>query len=153
MKLPLEVVGAILEGDVDACRAVVLFVSDDVAWSFCDMCHWRDMHERQCFVDATPQQIGFVCPGRESVAIRLSEELPIYVAEYVAALSAVISVSEEPVTVFTDNIGVFFNLHKGRCPRAFFVLMCQIFRYRAFSVEFIPSNMNPDDVPSRAPLP
>ena len=72
LKLPLEVVGAILDGDVDACRAVVPFMSDDVAWSFCDMCHWRDMHERQCFVDATPQQIGIVCPGRESVAIRLS---------------------------------------------------------------------------------
>ena len=77
-------------------------------------------------------------------------ELPIYMAEYVAALTAVLSVGEEVVTIFSDNMGVFFNLHKGRCPRPFVSLLCRIFRSRRFSVGFTASAMNPADAPSRA---
>ena len=113
------------------------------------MCN--DFHDRSCFVDATPLQIGIVSAGLEPVSIPLSVELPIYLAEYVAALTAVMSAGDDPVTVFTDNVGVYFNLHKGRCPRPFLALLCRLFQSRIFSVGFIPSHMNPADSPSRAP--
>ena len=46
LKLPLEVVSAILDGDVDACAAVVSFMYDDVEWSFWDICRWNDCMTR-----------------------------------------------------------------------------------------------------------
>ena len=64
MKLPLEVVGAILDGDVDACRAVVPFMSDDVAWSFCDMCHWRDVHDGEGLAGAEGTPLPIHRPDR-----------------------------------------------------------------------------------------
>ena len=149
LKLPLETVNAILDGDVDACATVVPFMNDDVEWSFGDMCRWNDMHDMICYVDATPQQIGIICPGRDPVSVRLPIELPIYLAEYVAALTAVLSI-DGPMTLFTDNMGVYYNLHKGRCPRPLLAMLCNVFRIRAFSVGFIPSHMNPADVPSRS---
>ena len=57
-----------------------------VELSFRDMCRCSDVHDVHCFVDATLRQIGIVCPGYEPVSVRLSVELPIYLAEYVAAL-------------------------------------------------------------------
>lgn len=149
LKLPLEVVRAILDGDAGACAAVVPFLRDDVQRTFEDICLWNDVHDRLCFVDATPQQIGIVCAGFEPVSVRLSEELPIYLAEYLAALTAVLCADREPVTIVTDNLGVYYNLNKGRCPRPFLSLMCRLFRDRVFSLGFIPSHMNPADVPSR----
>ena len=68
LKLPLEAVGAILDRDVDACAAVLPFIGADVEWSFDDMCRWNDVHDAHCFVDATPDQVGIVCPGREPVS-------------------------------------------------------------------------------------
>ena len=152
LKLPLEVVRAILDGDADSCAAVVPFMRDDVSQTFRDICLCNEFHDRSCFVDATPLQIGIVSAGLEPVSIPLSVELPIYLAEYVAALTAVMSAGDDPVTVFTDNVGVYFNLHKGRCPRPFLALLCRLFQSRKFSVGFIPSHMNPADSPSRAPL-
>ena len=151
LKLPLEVVRAILDGDLETCRSVVPFLAGDVKWTFCDMHAWNALHERHVFVDATPKRIGIVRPGSEPVSVHLPLELPIYVAEYVAALTAVLSVDVEDVTIFSDNMGVYFNLHRGRCPRPFVALLCHIFRDRRFSVGFIASAMNPADAPSRAP--
>ena len=148
----MDVVRAILDGDVDSCAAVVPFMRDDISLTFRDICLCNDFHDRSCFVDATPQQIGIVSAGLEPLSVPLSVELPIYLAEYLAALSAVMSAADEPVTVFTDNIVVYFNLHKGRCPRAFLTLMCRLFQSRIYSVGFIPSHMKPADSPSRAPL-
>ena len=151
LKLPLEVVRAVLDGDGDACASVVPYIREDVALSFLDICLWHDVHEKVYFVDATPRQIGLVCAGYEPVSVPLPVELPIYLAEYVAALTAVLSAGSEPVTVFTDNLGVYYNLHtKGRCPRPFLVTLCRLFQFRAFSVQFVPTSMNPADIPSRA---
>ena len=116
-----------------------------------DILAWTARHERAVFVDATPSCIGIVRPGYDPVSVPLSSVLPIYLAEYVAALVAIFLMSDaDPFTVYTDNIGVYFNLHKGRCPRAWLPIMLHLFHTRQFSVRYIPSNCNPADAPSRA---
>ena len=76
--------------------------------------------------------------------------MPIYLAEYFAALVAVLIAEPGPLTIFTDNIGVYYNLHKGRCPRPWLPLLCQLFDGREFSVRKIASSINLADAASRA---
>ena len=78
--------------------------------------------------------------------------MPIYLAEYVAALTALLTAEPGPLTLFTDNVGILLlhNLHKGRCPRPCLPLLCRMFSTRTFSIRYIPSGMNPADAPSRA---
>lgn len=40
MKLPLEVVAAVRDGDSDACAAVIPYVRDDVVWRWFDQLAW-----------------------------------------------------------------------------------------------------------------
>ena len=67
--------------------------------------------------------------------------LPIYVAEYVAALVAVFLMgdSAEPFTVYSDNVGVRYNLDKGRCPRPWLPILSHVCSTRNFSVNYIES--------------
>ena len=78
--------------------------------------------------------------------------LPIYFAEYVAALVAVFLMrdSAESFTVYSDNVGVQYNLDKGRCPRSWLPILLSVFSTRNFSVNYIESRCNPADWPSRA---
>ena len=69
-----------------------------------------------------------------------------------AALSAALSVGSEEVTIFSDNMGVFVNLHKGRCPRPFLAFLCSVFRSRRFSLAFIQSASNSADAPESVRL-
>ena len=80
--------------------SVLPFLTDDVKWTFRDMHAWNTVHDQHIFVDATPRQIGIVRPGSEPVTVHMPVELLIYMAEYVAALTAVLSVGEEVVTIF-----------------------------------------------------
>ena len=150
LKLPLEIVSAVRDGDSGACAAVLPFMGDDVMLSHDDVRACVDVHSRQVFVDATPSQIGIVRPGCTPVSVALTLELPIYVAEYAAALTAICCSGDEVFTIFSDNMGVVYNLHKGRCPRSWLPLLCHIFRSRKFSVRYISSDANPADAPSRA---
>ena len=116
-----------------------------------DVVSWNEHHERIVYADATPQCIGIVRPGYAPLSVRLEMTLPIYIAEYVAALVAVLIMANgEPFTVYSDNIGVCYNLHKGRCPRSWLPLMLALFERRDFSVRYIASSCNPADAPSRA---
>ena len=152
MKLPLEVVAAVRDGDCGACAAVLPYLSRAVVWRWSDQRAWSDTHERAVFVDATPLCIGIVRPGCPPVSNMFVSPLPIYVAEYVAALVAVFLMgnSDEPFTVYTDNVGVLYNLDKGRCPRAWLPVLLSVFSTRNFSVNYIESSCNPADWPSRA---
>ena len=128
------------------------FIRTDVERSFLDIFNCNRDHEKRIFVDATPQRIGIVSPGRVSVSALLPLELPIYFAEYVAALVAVILLSseDEPFVLYTDNMGVLYNLDKGRCPRPWLPYLLSIFSSRKFSVRYIPSLCNPADALSRS---
>lgn len=153
LKLPLEAVNAVRDGDSNACRAVLPWIREEHALSFSDLFNWEELHERQIFADATPDQLGIVSPGCAPVSLSLPCRMPIYLAEYCAALVAVLTAEPGPLTVFTDNIGVFYNLHKGRCPRSWLPLLCELFAVREFSIRHIASKMNPADAASRALLP
>ena len=133
-------------------RGALPFLSEEVEWRFRDAISWSVIHENTVFVDATPQCIGIVRPGCAPVSVPLRQALPIYQAEYVAALAAVylMSVGGEPFTLFTDNMGVRYNLDKGRCPRVWLPILLEMFSKRNFSVTYVPSNANPADTPSRA---
>ena len=150
LKLPLVAVSAAREGDYEACVAMVPFIRDDQALSFSDLCAWNDLHERKVFVYATPVQLAIVVPGRAPISLSLPWPMPIYLAEYFAALVAVLIAEPGPLTIFTDNIGVYYNLHKGRCPRPWLPLLCQLFDGREFSVRRIASCVNPADAASCA---
>ena len=149
LKLPLEIVSAVRDGDCDACVAVIPYIRDEQALSFSDLCVCNDVHARQVFVDATPEQLGIVAPGSVPISVTLPWQMPIYLAEYVAALTALLTAEPGPLTLFTDNVGVLHNLHKGRCPRPWPPLLCRIFSAREFSIQYIPSDMNPTDASSR----
>ena len=153
MKLPLEVVAAVRDGDRDACAAVTPYVCSVTRWSYSDVIAWSETHDRVIFVDATPDCIGIVWPGCGPISMALETALPIYLAEYVAALVAVVLMrdGEEPFTIYSDNVGVCYNLDKGRCPRSWVPLLLEIFEKRNFSVHYIPTNCNPADAPSRVP--
>ena len=153
LKLPLELVSAVRDGDSEACAAAVPYVTGDVLWRFRDVLAWSEMHDRLVFVDATPEQVGIVRPGCAPVSVPLRRAMPIYVAEYVAALVAVILMARcgDQFTVFTDNMGVYHNLSKGRCPRPWLPILLDVFSKRNFSVGYVPSHCNPADVPSRRP--
>ena len=105
-KLPLEVVAAVRDGDCAACAAIVPYLADDVVWRWQDRCAWSEAHDRSVFVDATPFCIGIVRPGCAPISARFRFALPIYVAEYVAALVAVYLMcpGTAPFTVHTDNL-------------------------------------------------
>ena len=151
MKLPLEIVKAVRDGDHSACEAAMPYVSEVTVWRYSDRIAWSDMHERVVYVDATPTCIGIVRPGCVPLSINLEAVLPIYVAEYAAALVAVALMSSgEPFTIFSDNIGVCYNLDKGRCPRSWLNVLLGIFQKRNFSIAYIPTHCNPADAPSRA---
>jgi len=100
LKLPLEVVSAVVDGDSDACSRAAPFIREDVVWSFDDISMWKDLHDRHVFVDATPNQIGIVVPGCAPVSVPLPQELPIYESEYLAALTAIVCMDREPLTLF-----------------------------------------------------
>ena len=110
---------------------------------------WRCLHDRSIYVDATPTQIGIV-DGEEVYIISLPRAMPIYLAEYLAALLGAIVAGSRPVTLFSDNMGVVWNFDLGRCPREWLGVLCFMFKNRNFSVRYIPTACNPADVPSRA---
>ncbi|KAF0292923.1 hypothetical protein FJT64_009120 [Amphibalanus amphitrite] len=87
-------------------------------WSFDykDYHNWFREHDHRVAVDATPSQLGFA-DNLAALAIPLERPLPIYAAEYLAAFIAALQVPPE-TTVYTDNMAVLHNIHKGRCPAA-----------------------------------
>ena len=46
LKLPLEVVRAVLDGDAQACVSAAPFIHEGVRWTVQDMCAWNAVHER-----------------------------------------------------------------------------------------------------------
>ena len=58
MKLPLEVVAVVRDGDCGACAAVLPFLSSAVVWRWLDQRTWSHTHERAVFADATPSVLG-----------------------------------------------------------------------------------------------
>lgn len=63
LKLPLEVVTAVLDGDGGACAVVAPFICEGVTLSFSDICNWNAAHYKHVFVDATTTRIGIVQQG------------------------------------------------------------------------------------------
>ena len=149
LKLPLGVVSAVLDGDPGSGAAVAPFIRDGVSLTFSDICRWNDDHGKHIFVDATPTQIGIVQQGCEPVSIALPVALPIYEAEYLAALTAVLSRDMSDTVLHSDNLGVVYNLHKGRCPRQWLSILLFVFMFRNFSVRYISTAANPADAASR----
>ena len=148
LKLPLEVVKAVLDGDSAACMTVLPYITSDVCLSAVDIVAVSSVHRESVYTDATPVQIGIV-DGDEELSIALPCQLDIYIAEYLAALVAVLTRDMKNRTLYTDNVGVLYNLDKGRCPRAWLPVLLGIFRSRTFSVAFVPSEFNLADRASR----
>ena len=154
MKLPLELVRAVYDGDHDSRLLSLPFIDDSAPLTAADVANCREVHERAVFVDATPDCIGIVQQGYLPVSVDLPFTLPIYYAEYLAALTAVLSRNMDRTVLYSDNLGVVFNLSKGRCPRAWLPILLSVFKFRSFSVHYVPSHANPADAASRwvAPL-
>lgn len=150
LRLPLELVRAVHDGDLQGCMAALPFITDSAPLSAIDLLNCREIHDRAVYVDATPDCIGIVQQGCLPVTIRLPVSLPIYVSEYLAALTAVLSRDMYQTVLYSDNLGVVFNLHKGRCPRPWLLILLSVFQSRAFSVRHVPSCVNPADAASRA---
>ena len=149
LKLPLELVRAVGDGDGASCATSLPFLVDSAPLTAADVTSWRDVHERSVFVDATPYCIGIVQQGCAPVSVPLPVTLPIYLAEYLAALTAILSRDVSQTTLYSDNLGVVFNLRKGRCPRQWLSVLFSIFKSRSFSVRYVPSRVNPADAASR----
>ena len=149
LKLLLELVRAVGDGDGASCAASLPFLVDSAPLTAADVTSWRDVHERSVFVDATPDCNGIVQRGCAPVSVTLSVTLLIYLAEYLAALTAILSRDVSQTTLYTDNVGIVFNLTKGRCPRQWLYVLLPIFKSRSFSVRYIASRVNPADAASR----
>ena len=70
LKLPLEVVAAVGDGDCDSCAAVLPYLSEDVQWRWVDARVWSEEHQRPVFVDATPECSGIVQPRCAPVSVQ-----------------------------------------------------------------------------------
>ena len=68
-----------------------------------DLCAWNDLHERIMFVDATPVQLGIAIPGHAPISLSLHWPMPIYLAEYFAALVAVLIAEPGQPTAWWDG--------------------------------------------------
>ena len=149
-KLPLQLVSAILQRLPDLPGWVRDGVWDH-DWSFsCEDYHnWFRQHSLSWAVDATPRQLGVVTP-LQAISIPLAESRPIYIAEYIAALIAA-TAAPPATTIFTDNKGTLYNIHKGRCPFSWLPFVSAFFASRAQSFRYVPSALNPADGPSRWP--
>ena len=74
------------------------------------------------------------------MSVPLRQALPIYEAEYVAALAAIhlMASSGELFTLFSDNMGARYNLDKGRCPQACLPILLNIcFRREYFLFDIL----------------
>ena len=69
LKLPLEAVAAVRDGDDEACAAVLPYLRENVEWCWSDRISWSGPHESVIFVDATPERIGIVRPGCFPVSV------------------------------------------------------------------------------------
>ena len=67
------------------------FIDGSAPLTAADVTSCREVHERAVFVDATPDCIGIVQQGFFPVSVGLPFALPIHYAEYLAALTAVLS--------------------------------------------------------------
>ena len=117
LRMPLELVRAVHDGDLQGCMGALPFITDSAPLSAIDLLNCRGLHDRAVYVDATPGCISIVQQGCLPVTIRLPVSLPIYVSKYLAALTAVLSRDMYQTALYSDNLGVVFNLRKGRCPR------------------------------------
>ena len=153
LKLPLELVRAVHDGDHDSCLLSLPFIDGSAPLTAADVTSCREVHGRAVFVDATPDCIGIVQQGYLPVSVGLPFALPVYYAEYLAALTAVLSRDMDRTVLYSDNLGVVFNLSKGRCPRAWLPILLSVFKFRSFSVHYVPSHVNPADAASRRFVP
>ena len=83
---------------------------------------WSHTHERVVFADATPLGIRIVRPRRAPVLLTFEFPLPIYFAEYAAALVAVFLMddSDEPFTIYTDkSVSCIIWIRVGARDRGF----------------------------------
>ena len=87
--------------------------------------------------DATPAQLGLAAADG-MLTIRLPRVLPIYQAEYLAAL-LMTTIAPPSSTLYVDNMAVVFNLHKGRCPTAWLPFVSRWFAQRTQSVHTLYS--------------
>ena len=97
--------------------------------------------------DATPLAIGLADPSC-AVTLPLPRATPIYQAELAAAYLASL-LAPRNTTVYVDNVAALVNAHKGRCPREWLPLVLSAFRHRRNSYRWVPSEVNPADLPSR----
>ncbi|KAF0296949.1 Protein P [Amphibalanus amphitrite] len=147
-RLPLQLVIATLQQD----PRIPLWVQQGVwdhDWSFSaeDYHNWFRSHQHAVAVDATPYQLGFA-DASAAIAVPLERPIPIYQAEFLAALLAALQVPPG-TTVFSDNQAVIHNIHKGRCPPSWLPWISELFAHRGNSFRYIPSADNPADAPSR----
>ena len=153
LKLPLELVRAVYDGDRASCLGALPFIDDSAMLTAADVANCHLVHARAVYVDATPDRIGIVQQGCLPVSIELPLALPIYFAEYLAALTAVLSRDMFRTVLYSDNLGVVFNLRKGRCPRPWLFIVLSVFKSRSFSFHYVPSSVNPADAASGWPAP
>ena len=110
LRLPLQLIMAILDGDSFACRSILPFISEQEAFSYEQYRAWHCLHGKSIYVDATPLQIGIV-DEEEMFIVPLPRELPIYLAEYLAAILGALLAGTRRVTIFSDNVGVVWNFN------------------------------------------
>lgn len=151
----MELVSAVLDGDRACCVAALPFITGAGALTATDLANCCAAHERAVYVDATPDCIGIVEPGCAPVSMNLPVSLPIYFAEYLAALTVILSRNMFKTVLYSDNLGVMYNLRKGRCPRHWLRILLSVFKFRSFSVHYIPTSVNPAEAASRClePIP
>lgn len=149
-RLPLQLISEILRRNPSLPDSI----SRDMfshTWDF-DATDYSDRfceHTKWIATDATPTQIGLADPSG-TVSIKLPVELPIYEAELLGALCALF-IAPATCTIYVDNVAALVNAHKGRCPSQWLPWVTRIFRDRAASLRYVPTQYNPADRPSRLP--
>lgn len=145
-KLPVAFVVAVLHRD-PLIQPLLHLLQRPWRFTAGDYHAWFREHYRWLASDATPRAIGLADPGC-ALTLPLPEAVPIYHAELAAAYLAT-SIAPPNSTIYVDNVAALINVHKGRCPREWLPFVLRTFRQRRSSYRWVPSEVNPADLPSR----
>ena len=145
-KLPVAFVVAVLHRD-PLIQSLLPLLQRPWRFTSEDYHAWFREHHRWIASDATPRAIGLADPGC-ALTLPLPEAVPIYNAELAGAYLAS-AIAPRNTTIYVDNVAALVNVHKGRCPREWLPFVLKTFRQRRSSYRWVPSEVNPADLPSR----